>query len=43
MFYPIQEVQTVPIKINPRRNTPKIKRSNQTDKEKILKATRIKQ
>ena len=41
----IQEVQQVPYKINPRRNTPKhilIKLTKIKDKEKILKAAREK-
>ena len=41
----IQEVQRVPYKINPRRNTPRhilIKPNKIKDKEKILKAAREK-
>ena len=41
----IQEVQQVPYKINPRKNTPRyifIKRTKIKDKEKILKAAREK-
>ena len=41
----IQEVQRVPYKVNPRRNTPKhilIKVTKMKDEEKILKAAREK-
>ena len=46
IVYQVQEVQRVPYRINPRRNTPKhilIKLSNIKYKEKILKAAREKQ
>ena len=42
----VQEVQRIPYRINPRRNTPRhivIKHSKTKYKEKILKATREKQ
>ena len=44
-FTQIQEAQRVPYKINPRRNTPRhilIKLTKIKDKEKILKAARVK-
>ena len=41
----VQETQTIPYRINPRRNTPRrivIKVAKIKDKEKLLKATREK-
>ena len=45
-FTKVQEAQSIPYKINPRRNMPRhilIKLTKMKDKEKILKATREKQ